>query len=77
MTSLQKFITSLLPKAWAADLERESKHWMLCCPCGHSVSIWDARGIRWKAKGNPKRLMKCPSCHQRTWHVVRFMKDEL
>lgn len=71
MTPIQKFFTTLLPKAWAESMEAESRQWKAHCPCGHSRAIWDLGGIRWKAYGEPRRLMTCPACQQRTWHVVR------
>lgn len=66
MTAVQRLILAILPRSAARAAEEESKRWMLKCPCGHQRSIWDAGGIRWKAAGNPHRLMRCPKCGQRT-----------
>jgi hypothetical protein len=70
MSFIQKLFLAVLPESWAKSMEAESREWMCTCPCGHSRSVWEMGGIRWKAAGNPRRLLKCPSCGQMTWHVV-------
>jgi hypothetical protein len=70
MNFVQKLFTSILPRKWAESMEAESRIWMIQCPCGHEVSVWDAGGIRYKATGNPKQLRRCPECGQRTWHHI-------
>jgi hypothetical protein len=74
MSALQKLFVRLLPRAWAEDMEAESRAWMIRCTCGYEQSIWDAGGVRWKAAGNPKRLQRCAHCGNRTWHTV-YRKD--
>ncbi len=58
-----------LPGSWAEAIEAESRLWMMRCPCGNEISVWDAGGVRYKAAGNPKRLFRCTSCGM-TWHTV-------
>lgn len=70
MTRLQRFFFRILPRNWAEDMRAESQQWMLRCTCGHEQSVWALGGIRWKAAGNPRRLMRCPACRQTTWHTV-------
>jgi hypothetical protein len=70
MSFIQKLVLGVLPAAWAKSMETESREWMCTCPCGHSRSVWDLGGIRWKAAGNPRQLMKCPACGKLTWHVI-------
>jgi hypothetical protein len=70
MTLIQKVVTALMPKTWADDMRRESLGWMQRCTCGHEISVWDAGGIRWKAKGSPKRLLACPGCGKVTVHSI-------
>jgi hypothetical protein len=70
MTLIQKVFTALMPKAWAEDMRRESLGWMQRCTCWHEISVWDAGGMRWKAKGSPTRLSACPSCGKVTVHSV-------
>jgi len=71
MSRTQRLITSLVPRAWAESMERESREWMARCPeCGHTRSIWDLGGIRWKATGNPRRLLTCVGCGKSSRHVI-------
>lgn len=70
MNFMQKLFTTVLPRTWAESMESESRTWMIQCPCGHEVSVWEAGGIRYKAAGNPRQLRRCPECGQRTWHRV-------
>lgn len=70
MSKIQSFLQKVLPKKWATDMEAESRAWMVRCPCGHKRSIWELGGVRWKASGNPRRLLACPACGQTTWHTV-------
>ena len=77
MNWIRRLITRLVPRSWAADMEAESRAWMLRGRCGHERSIWDAGGIRWKAAGSPRRLMRCPDCREWSWHTVyRRRRDD-
>ncbi len=75
MTLIQRFFTAILPRSWAESMRAESLSWMMQCTCGFEQSIWEMGGIRWKAKGNPKRLMRCSKCGQRTWHKTYRKSD--
>jgi hypothetical protein len=70
VTTVQRLAKKLLPEKTAAAMEAESRQWRVVCACGHDRSIWDLGGIRYKAAGNPRKLMKCPACSKRTWHRV-------
>ncbi len=71
MSALRRLLISLLPRSWAADMEAESRTWMVQCPkCGYERSTWDMGGVRWKAAGNPRRYLRCPGCGQASWHKV-------
>ena len=70
MSFIQKLLLAVLPDASAKSMETESREWMCTCRCGHARSVWDVGGIRWKAAGNPRQLLKCPRCGKWTWHVV-------
>ncbi len=74
MSALRRFLFKVLPARWTADMEKESRAWMLRCPCGYEKSVWDWGGIRWKASGNPKRKLTCPQCGQSTWHECVHQK---
>lgn len=73
---MQQMLLSLLPARWAEAAEKESREWMLRCPCGYEQSVWDAGGVRYKATGNPRRYMSCAACGKRTWHLV-YHRDAL
>ena len=70
MTFIQQFLTAVLPGEWADDMRAESLTWMMRCTCGFERSIWESGGIRWKARGSPRRLRICSQCGQLTLHTV-------
>ena len=74
MSLVQKLVRGLLPRRWADAIEAESRRWVMRCPCGHQVSVWDAGGVRFKAAGRPRRLARCPHCGV-TWHTVEKLPD--
>ena len=77
MTSAPRSLTQRLILAFvspppAAAMEADSRAWKLHCPhCGHTVSIWDLGGIRYKAYGSSRMLRRCRNCGQRRWHLLR------
>ena len=62
MAKLQELLATLLPDAWAASLEAESRSWRMRCPCGAETNIWDMGGIRWQGFGSPRRKGICGAC---------------
>lgn len=72
MTFIQRVFKAVLPRAWAEDMEVESRKWILQCSCGYEQSIWDIGGIRWRAVGRPRRLRKCPQCGRVSWQPVVY-----
>jgi hypothetical protein len=69
MSRVQRFFVRILPRAWAASMEAESRAWIARCEsCGSERSIWDHGGIRWKAAGNPRRRLMCSVCDLVAWH---------
>jgi transposase-like protein len=63
VSGVQDFMKRVLPEKWAANMEAESRSWMMKCPnCGAEQSVWDTGGIRWKASGNPRQMRRCPKC---------------
>jgi hypothetical protein len=76
VSGVQRFFKALFPENMAADMEAESRKWMIRCPnCGHERSYWDVGGVRWKAAGNPRLYRRCPQCERRSWHYVYYKKD--
>ena len=70
MSAVQRVFTAILPRRWAQAVEAESRAWLVACPCGCSRSVWEMGGIRFKAPGEPLRLMRCPRCHEASWHSI-------
>lgn len=67
--ALRDLILRIAPAKWAASMEAESREWMLRCRgCGHEISYWEAGGLRWKAKGNPRVVISYLRCGGRRPH---------
>ena len=61
---IRRFITRFFP-GLAARMEQDSRKWMVQCPkCGHEISVWDAGGIRYRARGTVRRLGRCSQCQK-------------
>jgi ribosomal protein S27E len=55
----------------AAAMEAESRTSMVRCrKCGNERSIWDMGGLRYKARGRPRRLIRCTNCRRLRWAEV-------
>lgn len=67
----QRLITRLLPGR-AAEIERQSREWLVICPsCGRERSYWDLGGVRYKAKSAGKVMrMRCDCCGRTGLHRV-------
>jgi ribosomal protein S27E len=71
MSAVQRLIMKVLPARWSASIEAESRTWMMRCDdCGHTTSVWDRGGVRWKAKGTPRVRGRCPGCGRTGWHTI-------
>src|SRR5690349_18913218 len=71
MSGIQNFFIKILPQRWAQDMEAQSRSWMLkCSNFGAERSVWETGGIRWKASGNPSRMMRCPNCGKFVLHTM-------
>ncbi|MCI0489392.1 MAG: hypothetical protein L0229_22595 [Blastocatellia bacterium] len=70
MSNVQRFLAAILPERLAAEMESESRAWMIRCECGFEQSVWESGGIRWKAKGSPRQLRMCSSCGKKSWHTI-------
>ena len=69
--ALRDLILKVVSSKTAAAMEAESREWLIVCPnCRHARSVWDMGGLRYKAKGNPKKRMRCEACGETTWHRV-------
>ena len=75
MTLLQRIELSIMPRRVRRAVVAESCDWLLRCKCGHERSVWDAGGIRFKAYGNPRRMvlsLRCASGQAALGAVRRF-----
>lgn len=70
MSWIQRFLLAVLPASWGRSMEADSRRWMIRCRCGFERSVWDVGGVRWKARGNSRNYMRCPSCGERSWHTM-------
>ncbi len=76
MGVIQSVLKAVLPKSWMDDMEKESRAWKLRCnTCGQEQSIWEIGGIRYKAIGNPRKLVRCTKCGF-AWHTLEYRPDE-
>jgi len=71
MSWIQRFIKFILPAGAFAAVQEGTKLWLAECQCGYKYDLWEAGNIRYKASGEPRQLMYCPSCGKNTMHVIR------
>ena len=52
-------------------MKAESQTWIMHCPnCGQQTSVWDAGGLRYKARGEPSWRRRCQTCGEVAFHKV-------
>lgn len=76
MPAEHRFLKFILPSRAFDAVRAGTKLWLMECPCGHKLDVWDIGGVRYKAAGEPRRLLRCPACDKLTWHKTR-KKTEL
>ncbi len=64
MSTIQKLYKFFLSANSFNKARSESQEWYFKCDCGNEFSMWDIGGIRYKAKGNPIKVVKCTRCHK-------------
>ncbi len=62
MSGIQKLIRFFTPRYVFHEIERESRQWVFHCDCGRDFSVWEIGGVRYRARGNPVKLVRCPGC---------------
>ena len=68
---IQKLFKMFVSQATYAEMEKESRAWMIQCEkCKYENSVWELGGIRWKAAGKPKMYRLCANCGERGWHQL-------
>jgi hypothetical protein len=59
-----------------ARMEAESRQWMCrCLTCGTTRSVWEAGGVRYRAAGRSRVLLRCPTCRRLRCHLVFWGGD--
>lgn len=72
LSTAQRLLRAILPGRWFEQIEAESREWiMTCSQCGAQRSIWDAGGVRWKAKGERVFHARCTSCRRGMVHRMK------
>ncbi len=66
------FLHWILPEKVFRALEKGTRKWLQeCRHCGYKQDYWEAGGIRYKAVGEPGKLLYCENCKKLRFHKVR------
>jgi len=68
----QRLLKGLLPATMFDRVKSESQGWLATCSCGRSTSIWDLGGVRYKASGEKRTMIRCEDCGVRSMHRVHL-----
>lgn len=67
----QRLAKRFVSPARFAEMERESRDWLVEGACGFRSNVWDIGGIRYKAKGVGRRIWgRCPQCGKHHWFRI-------
>ncbi|MDX2359733.1 MAG: hypothetical protein QNK23_02925 [Crocinitomicaceae bacterium] len=62
-SKIQRLVGFFSSKSKKEAIKQESMLWGFTCEnCKKRSSIWEIGGVRYKAKGNPRTMIKCPEC---------------
>ncbi|OUD09981.1 hypothetical protein BVC71_00200 [Marivivens niveibacter] len=76
MRWLTSLIKNKVGSRLMARIEEESRGWKCECPaCGAVYSVWEYGGIRYKAGGTKKTLVRCRDCGGQHWMTVAWKPD--
>jgi hypothetical protein len=73
---LRMLFRFILPRRAFDAIRAGTRGWLVECPCGYRRDLWEVGGIRYKAAGEPRRLLRCPSYGQVCWHRIRKKTGE-
>lgn len=66
------FLHWILPEKVFRALEKGSRQWLQQCRhCGYKQDYWEAGNIRYKAIGEPTKLLWCENCKKFRFHKIR------
>ena len=75
-STIQRFVGLFASRKKKAEIKRQSMLWGFTCPtCKKRTSIWEIGGVRYKANGNPKKLIKCPGCGTKELQHINKLVD--
>ena len=72
LSNTQRFARRFVSPERFADMERESRRWVVAGACGFRSDVWEVGGIRYKARGRRATWGKCPGCGKR--HGFRIFR---
>lgn len=59
-----------------AEMERESRQWVMDCPCGATTSVWEMGGIRYEAASTGKVTTgRCATCDEKFRGPLRRLDE--
>jgi len=73
LSKSQRLARRFSPAGTFAAMEHESRAWIVEGACGYRTSVWEAGGIRYKARGTRRTWGKCPGCGKR--HGFRIYRQ--
>ncbi|MDV7144570.1 hypothetical protein R3X27_17975 [Tropicimonas sp. TH_r6] len=62
----QRLLRRITPDPAALEAETR-KWWITCKTCGNSQNLWEAGGVRYKAKGTKTSYGHCSHCGRKRW----------
>jgi hypothetical protein len=73
LSGMQRMLQRRTSPELFAAMARESGLWKAECPnCRADTPLWEMGGVRYKALGEPKKRMRCPSCGQTGWMRIHW-----
>lgn len=72
MSIAQKIFKTFSSAETFEKAKTESLKWLFDCECGNTFSVWEIGGIRYKAAGNPSKLVQCPKCKKSKSRKIYF-----
>jgi len=74
-SKIQRLVSFFSSEKKKEAIKKDSMLWgFTCANCHKRSSIWEIGGVRYKAKGNPRSLIKCPGCGKKA--MQRINKKE-
>ena len=65
LSRTQRLLRRFVSAVRFAEMERESRAWVVEGVCGFRSNVWEVGGIRYRAQGKRTTWGKCPLCGRR------------